>query len=48
MKSWKWAVFALSGGLLLSMSTCMTSVADTVETYLPDLLDTLLANAVSS
>jgi hypothetical protein len=48
MKSWKWTVLALSGGLLLSVSSCMSAVADTVETYLPDLLDTLLANATSS
>lgn len=51
MKAWKWTLIALSGGLLLQTS-CTSDLAyyalDAFITYLPDILDALLANVTET
>jgi hypothetical protein len=48
MRRRKWVLIALAGGLLFSLSSCMSDLGYTLLSYLPDLLDAWLGTSTAT
>jgi hypothetical protein len=48
MRRWKWAALALTGSLLLSLSSCMSDLGYTLLSYVPDILDAWLGTSTTT
>jgi hypothetical protein len=48
MRKWKWTMIALTGGVLFTLSSCVSDLGYTLTAYLPDLLDAWLGTSTTT